>query len=137
MKRGRTAKGSEEVLMCLKLSHVSIQLVHGHAVHSGLLIKNVYIRMLSFNIFISIITSNIFFFRQEKDEAADEKKEDEKKEDEKKEDEKKEEETGPSPSKKPRPAAASSSDVKEIVFSFDTTGSMYPCLTQVIISCMC
>ena len=122
MKRGRTAKGSEEVLMCLKLSHVSIQLVHGHVVHSGLLIKNVYIRMLSFNIFISIITSNIFFFRQEKDEAADEKKE---------------EETGPSPSKKPRPAAASSSDVKEIVFSFDTTGSMYPCLTQVIISCMC
>ena len=72
-----------------------------------------------------------FIFRQEKDEAADEKKEDEKKEDEKKEDE-----TGPSPSKKPRPAAASS-DVKEIVFSFDTTGSMYPCLTQVIISCMC
>lgn len=44
-----------------------------------------------------------------------------------------EEELSPSPSKKPRPAtsAIGGSDVKEIVFSFDTTGSMYPCLTQV------
>ena len=39
----------------------------------------------------------------------------------------------PTPSKKPRPAASTSGStgVKEIVFSFDTTGSMYPCLTQV------
>ena len=51
-------------------------------------------------------------------------------EDVKSEDKAEEAETGPSPSKKPRPAS-SSSDVKEIVFSFDTTGSMYPCLTQV------
>lgn len=40
-----------------------------------------------------------------------------------------------SPAKKAKPAAASvasgGADVKEIVFSFDTTGSMYPCLTQV------
>ena len=33
-------------------------------------------------------------------------------------------------------AASSSADVKEIVFSFDTTGSMYPCLTQVILILM-
>ncbi|XP_020893701.1 uncharacterized protein LOC110232824 [Exaiptasia diaphana] len=51
----------------------------------------------------------------------------------------KEEIPKPSPSKKSKPEASSSaassaevsSDVKEIVFSFDTTGSMYPCLTQV------
>ena len=40
-----------------------------------------------------------------------------------------------SPSKKSKVAAAAAAtggaDVKEIVFSFDTTGSMYPCLTQV------
>lgn len=49
----------------------------------------------------------------------------------------KEDETEPSPSKKPRPATETDSTgisgVKEIVFSFDTTGSMYPCLTQVFI----
>ena len=37
--------------------------------------------------------------------------------------------------KKPKPGAqakaSEGADVKEIVFSFDTTGSMYPCLTQV------
>ncbi|CAH3134969.1 unnamed protein product [Porites lobata] len=41
-----------------------------------------------------------------------------------------------SPSKKSKVAASAAAatggaDVKEIVFSFDTTGSMYPCLTQV------
>lgn len=46
-----------------------------------------------------------------------------------------EEEKAPSPVKKPKPAAQAEASeragVKEIVFSFDTTGSMYPCLTQV------
>lgn len=46
-----------------------------------------------------------------------------------------EEEKAPSPVKKPKPGAqakaSEGADVKEIVFSFDTTGSMYPCLTQV------
>lgn len=47
------------------------------------------------------------------------------------------EEKAPSPAKKAKSArtagaaAAGGADVKEIVFSFDTTGSMYPCLTQV------
>lgn len=45
------------------------------------------------------------------------------------------EEKAPSPAKKAKPAGATAAtggaDVKEIVFSFDTTGSMYPCLTQV------
>jgi hypothetical protein len=61
-------------------------------------------------------------------------KDDKEKDEEKDEGEEKteEDEAGPSPSKKPRPAP-SSSDVKEIVFSFDTTGSMYPCLTQVLL----
>ena len=48
--------------------------------------------------------------------------------------EEKKEEKAPSPAKKAKPAAAAATagaDVKEIVFSFDTTGSMYPCLTQV------
>jgi len=48
--------------------------------------------------------------------------------------EEKEEEKASSPAKKPKPAAAAATggaDIKEIVFSFDTTGSMYPCLTQV------
>ena len=47
----------------------------------------------------------------------------------------KKEDKASSPAKKAKPAAASAAsggaDVKEIVFSFDTTGSMYPCLTQV------
>ncbi|XP_067027065.1 uncharacterized protein [Acropora muricata] len=46
-----------------------------------------------------------------------------------------EEEKAPSPVKKPKPGAqakaSEGADEKEIVFSFDTTGSMYPCLTQV------
>ena len=50
-------------------------------------------------------------------------------------DEEIEEEKAPSPVKKPKPGAqakaSEGADVKEIVFSFDTTGSMYPCLTQV------
>ena len=48
------------------------------------------------------------------------------------------EEKASSPAKKAKPAktagaaaATGGADVKEIVFSFDTTGSMYPCLTQV------
>lgn len=48
------------------------------------------------------------------------------------------EEKAPSPAKKAKPPAAAGAaaatggaDIKEIVFSFDTTGSMYPCLTQV------
>lgn len=48
------------------------------------------------------------------------------------------EEKAPSPAKKAKSATtaraaavAGGADVKEIVFSFDTTGSMYPCLTQV------
>lgn len=47
--------------------------------------------------------------------------------------EEKKEEKVPSPAKKAKPEAAATAgaDVKEIVFSFDTTGSMYPCLTQV------
>ncbi|XP_068676102.1 uncharacterized protein [Montipora foliosa] len=48
--------------------------------------------------------------------------------------EEKKEKKVPSPAKKPKAAAATATggaDVKEIVFSFDTTGSMYPCLTQV------
>lgn len=49
--------------------------------------------------------------------------------------EKKKKEKVPSPAKKAKPPAAAAAtagaDVKEIVFSFDTTGSMYPCLTQV------
>ena len=60
-------------------------------------------------------------------------KEDDGKGDDKKDDEA-EDEPGSSPSKKPKSSAGASagaSDVKEIVFSFDTTGSMYPCLTQV------
>ncbi|XP_028390648.1 uncharacterized protein LOC114515562 [Dendronephthya gigantea] len=59
----------------------------------------------------------------------------EEKSDTEKVDEAKEDEAEPSPSKKPRPATVTNptetSGVKEIVFSFDTTGSMYPCLTQV------
>lgn len=53
----------------------------------------------------------------------------------------KKEEKAPSPAKKAKPtttaaaAATGGADVKEIVFSFDTTGSMYPCLTQVKIPC--
>jgi len=50
----------------------------------------------------------------------------------------KKEEKAPSPAKKAKPAttaaaaaATGGADIKEIVFSFDTTGSMYPCLTQV------
>ena len=49
--------------------------------------------------------------------------------------EEKKEEKSPSPAKKAKSATAAAAtggaDVKEIVFSFDTTGSMYPCLTQV------
>ena len=51
--------------------------------------------------------------------------------------EEKKEEKAPSPAKKAKPAAVAAAaatgtaDVKEIVVSFDTTGSMYPCLTQV------
>ena len=53
--------------------------------------------------------------------------------------EKPEKASAASPAKKAKTSAAaasSSADVKEIVFSFDTTGSMYPCLTQVILILM-